>query len=185
MLGLVTKTRNLLSPAWWSSMFAEKLLRVDLPYSEYWLPLLIGMGVGLMAIVVVRGVFWRRSGYVPADTPKQDASNYDPFAEGSRSDQRRSYRRQGNPIRVHYCPPGRKDTPNEGFVIDRSMGGICLGTPDEVAPGTVLSIMPMNAPPMTPWVDIEVRSCRLVNEQYELGCQFVKVPPWSILLLFG
>src|SRR5262249_49783323 len=152
---------------------------------EYWLPLLIGMGVGLMAIVVGRSVLWRRSGYVPQDAADKTAKDYDPFTEGSRSDQRRSYRRQGNPIRVFYSLPGRKDAPSEGCGVDRSMGGICLGTPDEAPPGTILSILPMNAPPMTPWVDIEVRSCRLVNEQYELGCQFVKVPPWSILLLFG
>src|SRR5262245_23001069 len=151
MLGFSAKTRNLLSPARWNPMFAEKLLRVDLPYSEYWLPLLIGMGVGLMAIVVGRGVLWRRSGYVPQEAADKNAKDYDPFTEGSRSVQRRSYRRQGNPIRVFYSLPGRKDAPSEGCVVDRSMGGICLGTPDEAPPGTILSILPMNAPPMTPW----------------------------------
>ena len=38
---------------------------------------------------------------------------------------------------------------------------------------------------MTPWVDVEVRMCRALKDGYELGCQFVKTPNWSILLMFG
>ena len=45
--------------------------------------------------------------------------------------------------------------------------------------------MPAHAPPMTPWTEVEVRSCRQKKDGYEVGCQFVKTPPWSILLLFG
>jgi hypothetical protein len=34
-------------------------------------------------------------------------------------------------------------------------------------------------------VQLEVKNCRLVGSEYELGCQFVRTPPWSVLLLFG
>ena len=48
-----------------------------------------------------------------------------------------------------------------------------------------LAVIPLNAPSITPWVDIEVRTCRKVGDNFELGCQFVKTPNWSILLMFG
>jgi hypothetical protein len=37
-------------------------------------------------------------------------------------------------------------------------------------------------------VDLEVRSCKASQElpgQFEVGCQYVKSPPYSIQLLFG
>jgi hypothetical protein len=163
-------------------MFAE-MLRVNLPYSEYWLPLLIGAGVGFLAILAMKATMGK-----PVEGPAEqlpERKEYDPFTEGSRSDQRRSFRRGGSTIKVFYAFPDRKNHPDEAWVIDRSMGGLCLGAPTEVPVGTVLSLLPVNAPPMTPWVDVEVRSCRPMDDQVELGCQFVKVPPWSILLLFG
>ena len=46
-------------------------------------------------------------------------------------------------------------------------------------------MLPTNASEQVPWIEIEVRTCRLVEDSWELGCQFVKTPQWSILLLFG
>jgi len=166
-------------------MFAERMLSLNLPYSEYWLPLVIGMGVGFLTIMVLRSVAFKPGAYVPRDSQKKEGKDFDPFMEGSRSDQRRSFRRGGSTIQVYFAPPDRKDMPNEAWVVDRSMGGVCLGCNVEVPVGTTICLLPFNAPPLTPWVDVEVRSCRIVDEQVELGCQFVKVPPWSILLLFG
>jgi hypothetical protein len=164
-------------------MFADRLFNI--PYSEYWLPLVIGLGVGFCAVAMLRSFLVKPDAYVPPEEKKKPDPGYDPFQEGSRSDQRRSFRRGGHPVPVLFAPPERKDMPNEGWVIDRSMGGMCLGVPVEVSVGTIISLLPANAPPMTPWVDVAVRSCRTVDGQVELGVQFVKVPPWSILLLFG
>ena len=79
-------------------------------------------------------------------------------------------------------------TPEVGSVIDRSMGGMRLALFGEVESGTVLSIRPVNADEMVPWVDIEIRSCKTSTEMpglFEVGCQYVKSPPYSIQLLFG
>jgi hypothetical protein len=81
--------------------------------------------------------------------------------------------------------PEQKDQPSQGWVLDRSMGGMCLQTSVEFNPGTQLAVLPVNAPTMTPWVDIEVRTCREIKDGFELGCQFIKTPNWSILLMFG
>lgn len=163
-------------------MFAD-MLKVNLPYSEYWLPLSIGAGVGFLAILALRVTLLKPVAQDSEQAPER--KEYDPFTEGSRSDQRRSFRRGGSTVKVYYAFPDRKNHPEEAWVMDRSMGGLCLGAPTEVPVGTILSLLPLGAPAMTPWVDVEVRSCRPVDGQMELGCQFVKVPPWSILLLFG
>src|SRR5205807_67771 len=80
-----------------------------------------------------------------------------------------------------YCPAGA----GRGWVLDRSVGGLCLDLSAAFPEGTRLSLFPTQAPGMTPWTEVEVRSCRQKKDGYEVGCQFVKTPPWSILLLFG
>ena len=172
------------------ALFAESfVIKVNVPYSEYWLPLLIGMGVGVCALVVGKLVFGRRAliANVPAAAGPQPKAEdaFDPFTTGSPTEQRKSYRRQGNPIEVYVAFPEQKERPRRGWVLDRSMGGLCLQTSDELKPGELLSVLPISAPNMTPWVDIEVRTCRNVQDGFELGCQFIKTPAWSILLLFG
>ncbi len=49
----------------------------------------------------------------------------------------------------------------------------------------MLSVRAANSSRGTPWIQIEVRSCRETGEDWELGCQFVKTPSWNVLLLFG
>ncbi len=145
------------------------------------------MGVGVVALTACKLVGGRKK---PAPTPVADEApksdpDHDPFTQGSTSEQRKSFRRQGNPVQVNVALPHRKDAPRSGVVVDRSVGGLCLHVDDEIAPGTALAVIPLNAPSITPWVDIEVRTCRKVGENFELGCQFVKTPNWSILLMFG
>ena len=107
------------------------------------------------------------------------------FVHGSPTDQRRAYRRAGNPVEVYYATPENKETPRIGWVYDRSVGGLGLVTAEEFPDDTELAVRPTNAPEIVPWVDVLVRSCRETPEGFELGCKFVKTPPWSILLMFG
>ena len=50
---------------------------------------------------------------------------------------------------------------------------------------TIVSIRVINAPVTVPWIQVQIRSCRQEDSTWLLGCQFVKPPPWSIMLLFG
>src|SRR4051812_39247412 len=113
-------------------MFAERMIRLNLPYSEYWLPLTIGMCVGFFAIVMLRSVIAKQSAYVPRAKPTPEIKEFDPFIQGSRSDQRRSFRRGGSTVQVLFAFPEQKDHPQEGWVVDRSMGGMCLGAGQEI-----------------------------------------------------
>lgn len=161
-------------------------LRLDIPYSEYWLPLVIGVGVGVLAIGVGRLVLGKgQSGYEPQPMTIQSAQTYDPYLQGSPSEQREHFRRNGNPTEVYFAFPGQKAKPLRGFVVDRSLGGVCMLCAEEVKEGTILAMLPVSAPEMTPWIDVKVCSCRLATDAYEVGCQWVKTPAWSILLMFG
>ena len=165
------------------ALFADTyVLKLDLPFSEYWLPLLIGMGVGVCALSFSKLVFGKKK-RLPKKPPQ--TLDHDPFTAGSTSEQRKSFRREGNPTEVYLAFPDKKKSPNRAWVLDRSMGGIGLQVSDEYKADTPMAVLPVNAPEMTPWVDIVVRTCRSNDDGYELGCQFVKTPNWSVLLMFG
>jgi hypothetical protein len=150
---------------------------LHLPYIGFWLPI-------AAAIVAAGPLLWlmrpsRERVQPPAETPPEVAPT--PHA----AEQRRSFRRGGHSIDVFYKHPQQQGGPAQASVHDRSMGGVCLLTHETLAVGTVLSIRPAQADEIVPWVDVEVCTCRQVDDCFEVGCRFIKTPPYSILLLFG
>ncbi len=109
----------------------------------------------------------------------------DPFTQGAKRERRSALRRGGNAVPILISDAAVRSAPSHGWVIDRSTGGLKLAVNDSMAPGTILSVRTSNAPQAIPWVQLEVKSCRQLGKEYELGCQFVRTPPWSVLLLFG
>lgn len=161
---------------------------LSLPYVHVWLPLIAAVLIGTPVYLLTLRA--SRPGAMGLSTapPVEQSSGDDPFALGSTGEQRKAFRRLGNPIEVHYTADAFADAPRSGYVIDRSVGGLRLMVTHEVPPGTVLSVRPANVSPMVPWVELEARSCANSATQpgaYDVGCAFVKTPPYSILLLFG
>jgi hypothetical protein len=145
-------------------------------------------GAGVVAAGLAGGLGWligrgSRTERAPA---APDTKARDPFVDGSHTEQRRSLRREGSPIEIRVATSEvGKAKPFQAWVIDRSVGGVCLDSHSAYKEGAQLFLMPVNAPETTPWIDVEVRSCRPSKDGYEIGCRFVKTPPWAILLLFG
>jgi hypothetical protein len=165
-------------------MFAD-ILGLKLPYAEIWLPLAVGMFSGGLCIVMYR-TFGKRAALAAPPIPGfRKEQEFDPFVQGSATEQRKSHRRCGNPVEVLLAPEQSTTPAWRGWVIDRSVGGLCLGVPNEFTEGFLLRVLPTNAATITPWTELEVRSCRSTNDGYEIGCRFVRQPPWSILLMFG
>jgi hypothetical protein len=177
-------------------MFPSILLMTNL---GPWTPLLIALGIGAVAaaLVFVIGRFFMVGRQVGAEI-EEDSYNLNPrpeldeqeeqgdvFTHGSTMDRRQALRRGGNPVAVLLTDEDAEAEPIRAYVLDRSTGGLCLAVPEAIDAGTILSVRATNAPPTTPWVQLEVRNCRAVGNEFELGCKFVKTPPWSILLLFG
>ena len=104
--------------------------------------------------------------------------------EGVSRDRRAVPRRKGNSVEVQMSL--KEDQPHQrGWVINRSLGGLCLMTEVEVAEGTVVRLRPRSAAESVPWTEATVRSCRQEGNKYEIGCQFHGTPNWNLLLQFG
>lgn len=163
-----------------------------LPYQHYWLPLAIGVAAGVLCLTMGNVVArWRRPARREGAGTSDDASvqtgrlAHDPFVQGSYTENRKSLRRRGNLVEVLYSRPDNRNVVERALVLDRSLGGLRLAVGERLAPETRLVVLPVNSSDQVPWVEIEVRTCSQVKDSWELGCQFVKTPQWSILLMFG
>jgi hypothetical protein len=166
-----------------SLMWAE-VLELDIAWADAWLPLAIGVTVGGLCILVARQFAPRRREREMVPPPDRTLY-YDPFEKGSATEKRSMPRRSGNPTEIFYAQPDKKDNPIRAWVLDRSVAGICLWLGESLANGTILSILPINAAPLTPWIDVEVCNCRPHSGAFEVGCKFLKSPPSLILMQFG
>src|SRR5438128_1889171 len=90
-------------------------------------------------------------------------------------ERRTTSRRHGNLVSVTITrEPSRVASPEaramDGWVMNRSGGGLCLLVDEEVSPGTVLTVTPHLDPTSYEWVQVEVKSCRPERKSWLLGC---------------
>ena len=110
----------------------------------------------------------------------------DPFTQGPQSDRRLSPRRAGQSIKVTVQLINDQKTEFEAFVMDRSMGGVRLLLDRQIATNQMLNIRSTDAPQTVTWVQVQVRRVtQMPDKSYEVGCQFMRTPPWAVLLTFG
>ncbi len=114
----------------------------------------------------------------------EKALSWEPIGQ-SYADRRGAVRREGQPVRVILAANTFRNGACDGYVIDRSTGGLKIASQAAVAPGTTLQVRAVDAPDTVGFVTLLVRSCRKSDDYYELGCEFEKTPPWNVLLLFG
>jgi hypothetical protein len=100
-------------------------------------------------------------------------------------DSRRTPRRAGKIIEVLVAAQGEAADPRRGLVINRSNGGLGVLVHDEYPIGSMIGVMPADASRLTPWVEVEVKSCRKNPDGYELGLQYLMIPPYATLVMFG
>lgn len=116
--------------------------------------------------------------------PQDKALSWAP-PEQSYADRRGSTRREGAPVRVLLSSPTFRNEVNDGFVVDRSTGGLRIAMQTAMAPGSTMSVRAANAPDNIAFVTVIVRNCKKTGDFFEIGCEFEKTPPWNVLLLFG
>lgn len=107
-----------------------------------------------------------------------------PVAEAT-SEDRRSAPRRRRSIMVLVSDATCWDGPFRGWVMDRSVGGLGLHLDHAVEAGTVLMVRPAHVPAKVPWVEVRVKNARRQEETWHLGCEFIRTPPWEVLMLFG
>lgn len=166
-------------------MFAHSILGLDISKYHEYLPYLVGCGVatGVFLIIVVRKLLFGRAREL-AFSPNRP-TNFTGQDDVGFGDRRNTLRREGQPVLVHISSPAFQGATRDGWVLDRSTGGLRLRTDAPVAKGTIVQMLAENAPDTTPWVTAIVRSCKPIEQHFELGCEFETTPPWNVLLLFG
>lgn len=152
---------------------------------ESWIAPAAVLGFAGLALIMVLG-FLRSRKQVPPPAPAPETPlAWDPFDQGSTSERRSSIRRAGKTIKVLISDAEGVAEPYQGLVCDRSLGGLCLAVPRAVEENTILSVRALDANATTPWIQVEVKRCSANNDHWELGCRFVRTPPYSQLLSFG
>ena len=143
-----------------------------------------GILVSGLAFLVGFRVF---SGGKTEKRPSADPSekDHDPFAAGSNNERRQSFRRKGSTVTVLIAEQHQTGGTKQGWVLDRSVGGLGLFSEKPKEVGTLLRVRPENGPTTTPFIEVEVKSCTPFEDGWKLNCAFVQTPPYSVLLLFG
>ena len=98
-------------------------------------------------------------------------------------ERRATPRRKGNPVSVQ-IHQGDIEYTIEGWVVDRSPGGLRLLVDESIAPGTLLNVRPAKDDHF-PWVEVKVKNARPERKSWNLGCEFVHQISWEQLRYFG
>ncbi len=103
----------------------------------------------------------------------------------SMHERRSTPRRKGNPVSVLIADGSETDAPFQGWVVDRSAGGLRLLVDEAVPAGTLLKVRPSKAHAAFAWIQVKVKSCYPERKSWNLGCQFLEKITWEDLQLFG
>ncbi len=154
--------------------------------SIVWTISIIGVLVASTAFLMGRRwIFSRHAAAAPPPPPEEGPTTLTTAKmKKSEPDRRSAPRRKGNRVEV-LLTDDPKRSPVLGWVVDRSMGGLCLIVEKPLTEGAFLNVRPRQAPQTAPWTAIEIRSCRADDGAWEVGCRFIKPPQWNDLLLFG
>jgi hypothetical protein len=104
----------------------------------------------------------------------------DPLGE-----KRSAVRQNGSLLPVLITSSDSAPKPFEGWVLDRSAGGLRLAVMRVISTGTLLSVRPPRAGSTFPWIKVEVRSSTQDNGMTNLGCRFVYQPALEHRRQFG
>jgi hypothetical protein len=141
----------------------------------------VGLGTMGFALYLGRRLFIR--GEVVPLLTRPDVSLQSAIP-GLGVERRTSARRKGSSVAAHLSDDG-DSTPAEVWVMDRSLGGLCLLAEAPVAVGSRLRVRPLHASGDQIWSPIRVCACRRDGEGWLIHCQFLQIPPMNVLLLFG
>lgn len=145
-----------------------------------------GLLVGRVVFLAGRNVLRRRWTYADQPPPvpqKPPGSTRVRRYEGV--EKRRSGRRLGQPVKVLLVDHPAENSVLEGWVLDRSMTGLCLALPRSLPAKTLLQVRATNAPEGTPWVEAEVVHSQATADYCRVGCRYLAAPRIGVLLLFG
>jgi len=156
------------------------LFLLTLRIEDYWLAPVAGLAVCGLAFLLG----WRFLAGRPGKRSAESDDDFDAtFLKGVTQERRSAPRRRGNTVEVQLVAADGKTW--VGWILDRSQGGLGVLVEQPIAEGTALKVRPRTASASIPWSEVTVRSCRREGHQYDVGCQFDRLPNWNELLHFG
>jgi hypothetical protein len=105
--------------------------------------------------------------------------------DAAMQDRRTSPRRKGNPVPIIITNANSSIDSYQGWVLDRSAGGLRILVDQAAAIGTVLAVRPAKSHGSFPWIQVRVRNCQPERSSWSIGVQFVQKPAWGELQAFG
>ena len=165
-------------------MLAQLPLSLDRLDGGTWTVPAVGMiAAGLMLLLARLFLRWRHARWHPADWDSVLVGR----AIGSAPEDRRCAARcPGKTVKVWITDANLTGEPFQGWIRDRSMGGLSLTVDRSVDIDTIVSVRSTDADNLTPRIQVHVKRCAVEGEgHWELGCQFVHTPSYSQLLSFS
>lgn len=149
----------------------------------------VAVGLAITGLILWLGLR-NRTADIPTDTPppkllSRVVSWTSMIHRGSYRDETKSLRPTRGSVEVLIATSARPDNPVMSRVLEKSIHSLTLVAEEPVDPGTVAKVRPLNAPDTIPWVEINVNECNQEANEWRIACRFVKVPPYSVLMLFG
>lgn len=114
-----------------------------------------------------------------------DLSSLPSTSASAEREDRRSWPRRKRAIQVVLQDAGGEGDPFPAWVMDRSIGGLGLSVDQPIEPGTMLRVRRPTSSADIPWVEVQVKSVRIKETTWEIGCQFVRSLTFDVLMQFG
>jgi hypothetical protein len=150
----------------------------------------LGIGLAVVGLVVWVSVRKRAAPSPTDDEPKSTAperavSWTSMVARGGYDGKTKPKRRAGGSVDVLIADEARKGSPVEAWVVERTVSAMTLMAQGAFGTGSVAKVRPLHAGDDVPWCEIEIHECTQEEDEWKIACKFVKVPPYSVLMLFG
>lgn len=166
-------------------MLAHSYLGLGLLHWESWTAPTIGMTSAALMLFLALTYLRQRQPAPPAPS-SAEGMRRDPLLHGSIRERRAAVRRVGKVTHVLISNADATEEPFAGLVCDRSLTGLRISVSRAVEKNMILSVRAVEGSASSDWVQVEVKRCRVRKDGcWELGCQFVRTPPYNQLLSFG
>jgi hypothetical protein len=149
--------------------------------------LVFGGSLAVLPIAVLTARFIMRSRHLRVQRTASEElhGRQQVVHDAAREEQRHSPRPWGPPVEVKVSNSPLSGKPWPGWVVNRSLNGVCWSSAEAIPVGTVLSIRATVAPENIPWTRVEVKHCKFKVNRWLIGGQFLETVPIEVLRLFG
>ncbi len=133
--------------------------------------------------LVLMGGRWLLTRRQQQTAASEDPMN--PYQAMATPKRRQTPRGRGAPTRILILDKNRPDEPFSGYVLNRSIGGLCVSLIQPLEEGAIIRIRPAKELLDDTWYDVVVKYCRATDTGWEMGCEFQSRASSNTMLKFS